>query len=438
MPRREHPERPDREKPRASFDLFNAGGRVDPTRLRAAAGLSATGEDEALAAQSVGDDAVDRESIAGGEDDAPTRVRFVLQRDINKRLDKYLTDRIPFMSRSQLQRLIDNEAVTINGKTPKASTAVRAGDVVEAMLPPPPPSEITPEEIPLDVLHEDADLIVLNKRADFIVHPARSHLKGTMVNALAWHFLRRSSIGGALSAVGGDVARPGVVHRLDRNTTGAIVFAKRDEAHWRLGHQFERRQVDKRYLAVVHGEMEPLADVIDLPLGNHPSREKGYREKYVVRHDEQGKEAVTIYRVRERYRGFTLVELELKTGRTHQIRVHLSHLGYPIVGDDMYGGKPLLLGDLAGPNAGDRRADPLISRQALHAATLGFRHPTTNHPMRFTAPAPPDLRALILALRRHRAAPTGSGTISPPGASIDVGTILGESDVSSPADPRHS
>ncbi len=364
--------------------------------------------------------------LAPGEDDAPTRVRFVLQRDLQKRLDRYLTDRIPFMSRNQLQRLIDAEAVTVNARIAKASTVVRAGDVVEALLPPPPPSEIQPEDIPLDVLFEDDDIIVLNKQADIIVHPARSHLKGTMINALAFHFQRRSPKGGALSGVGAEFARPGVVHRLDRHTTGVIVFAKRDEAHWRLGHQFERRQVDKRYLAVVHGEVEPPVEAIDLPIGSHPSREKGYREKYVVRHDEQGKPAVTICRVRERYRGFTLVELELKTGRTHQIRVHMSHRGYPLVGDDMYGGKPLLLGDAAGPNAGERRAEPLIARQALHATTLGFRHPATDAPMFFTAPAPDDLRALILALRRHRMTGDGFGPASPPGSTVDIEAFMRE------------
>jgi 23S rRNA pseudouridine1911/1915/1917 synthase len=322
------------------------------------------------------------------------------------------------MSRTQLQRLIDNEAVWVNGRTPKASTGLRGGDVVEIVVPPPPPTEIQPEEIPLTVLHEDDDIVVLNKQADLIVHPARSHLNGTMVNALAWHFRHASAVGGALSSVGGEFARPGVVHRLDRNTTGAIVFAKRDEAHWRLGHQFERRTVDKRYLALVHGEIETWADVIDQPIGNHPSREKGYREKYVVRHDEQGRSATTIYRVRELYAGYTLVELELKTGRTHQIRVHMSWLGHPIVGDDMYGGKALRERDIraGGPD------DVVIGRQALHAATLGFTHPTTGAAMRFTAPAPADLRRAVALLRKHR---PGRGTVSVAGATVDVSEVVG-------------
>lgn len=364
---------------------------------------------------------------AASDDDAPCRVTFVLARDLRKRLDRYLTDRIPFMSRNQLQRLIANEGVTVNGRTPKASTSLRKGDVVIVLVPPPPPSGVQPEQIPLDALYEDDDLIVLNKTPDIIVHPARSHLRGTMVNALAWHFQHKSTRGGALSTVGDEFARPGVVHRLDRHTSGVIVFAKRDEAHWRLGRQFELRQVDKRYLAVVHGEMETLADVIDLPIGPHPSREKGLREKYVVRHDEQGKQAVTICRVRERYRGYTLVELELKTGRTHQIRVHLSHLGYPIVGDDMYGGKALRVGDLVDDAAARERwgggEAPVIARQALHAATLGFVHPTTHEQMVFNAPTPLDMSRLIAILRGHRA--LGLHIVIA-GATLDLARCVGD------------
>ena len=412
--------------------FIKSGGQVDPEALRAAAGLprfeppSDTGAPEAPiagvsggATGSGGDATVDETT----EDDAPMRVRFHLGRDLNKRLDKYLTDRIPFMSRTQLQRLIANEAVTVNGRTPKASTALRLGDVVEAVLPPPPPTEIQPEDIALDVMHEDDDLIVINKPADIIVHPARSHLKGTMVNALAWRFTLGRG-GEALSSVGAEFARPGVVHRLDRHTSGAIVFAKRDEAHWRLGHQFERRQVDKRYLAVVHGEVETPADVIDLPIGPHPSREKGYREKYIVRHDEQGKNAVTICRVIEVFRGFTLVELDLKTGRTHQIRVHLSHLRHPIVGDDMYGGKPLTVGDIAPPHT-DGTERVVINRQALHAATLAFQHPTEGKPMRFEAPTPSDFTALVTLLRKHR---RSAGPIRIPGATVDVDRVIRAAD----------
>lgn len=396
-------------------------------------------------------DALRRIAEAGGEADEDgelRRVTFTLQRDLQKRLDRYLADRIGFMSRNQLQRVIAEGGVLVNDRIPKSSTMLRKGDVIEVVVPPPPAKNIQPEDIPLDVMYEDDALIVLNKAPDIIVHPARSHLKGTLLSALAFHFQHRSGKGGSLSTVGTEFARPGVVHRLDRHTSGCIVFAKQDEAHWKLGHQFEHRRVDKRYIAVVHGRVEPPVDVIDLPLGPHPSREKGYREKYVVRHDELGKPAVTICRVREYYdisgagaaarpaasreaqtgwasgparrdphhppastaeSGlFTLVELELKTGRTHQIRVHLSHSGHPIVGDDMYGGRglgyrrggPAALEtfDCANGEVPDD-FDALIARQALHACILGITHPINEKPMVFTAPVRGDIARLIYALR---------------------------------------
>jgi 23S rRNA pseudouridine1911/1915/1917 synthase len=264
-----------------------------------------------------------------------------------------------------------------------------------------------------------------------------------MVNALAWHFQHRSPAGGTLSGVGREFARPGVVHRLDRQTSGLIIFAKSDEGHWRLGQQFEKRTVDKRYLALVHGLFEPPIDVIDLPLGPHPSKERGYREKYVVRHDALGKTALTIARVRRHFRlpdaapeapaapkgpirpssegwrgghldeaeitpipsfpagagGFSLLELELKTGRTHQIRVHLTHRGFPIVADDMYGGKPA---------AG-------MSRVALHAATLRFKHPIDGRTMEFQAPLPADFAAAVDTLGNMDKLSTVQ---SPPGATV--------------------
>jgi len=347
----------------------------------------------------------EREEQASGDDEAPISVRFQLLRDLDKRLDKYLVDRIPFLSRTSLQNLIHEKAVTVNGRVPKPSTKLHKGDVVVAVLPPPPSNEIPGENIPLDVIFEDDDLIVINKQPNILVHPARSHKSGTIINALAWHFQHNTS--GALSTVGKEFARPGVVHRLDRHTTGVMVAAKSDTAHWRLGKQFENRTTDKRYLALVQGKMEPLADVIDLPLGQHP-REK---EKYAVRWDALGKPSVTIYRVREIYESHSLVELELKTGRTHQIRVHLSHIGYPIVGDDMYGGKPLRVGDAAGWKQPD--ADRIvINRQALHAAMLTFTHPISNKPVTFEAPLPFDMREAIELLRIHKflERPTIAGT----------------------------
>lgn len=424
------------------------GGKIDEAALRAAI------------------DAATEQGLAEDSDEVASlrRVRFTLSRNLNKRLDKYLVDRIGFLSRTQLQRIIggDEQAageVLVNGRRAKASTVLKLGDVVDVLVPPPPDNTIRPENIPLEILFEDRHLIVVNKAPDIIVHPARAHNSGTMVHALAWHVQHS---GAALSSVGTEFARPGVVHRLDRDTSGVIVFAKTDEAHWKLGHQFEQRRVEKRYLALVHGLIEPASDVIDLPIGPHPSREKGYREKQVVRHDEQGRPALTIWRVREWYAGsgrampansptastapapptpapgwsapeasrraakgspqlppakspdrdFTLVELELRTGRTHQIRVHLSHHGYPIVGDDMYGGRPL-----AGTEA---KAAPLIDRQALHAALLGFTHPITGEAMRFTAPLRGDMAGAIAHLR-GRLSVASPGV---PGTMIDLDAAI--------------
>ncbi|MEM1422578.1 MAG: RluA family pseudouridine synthase [Planctomycetota bacterium] len=347
------------------------------------------------------------------EDDGLRRVSFTLTRDLNKRLDRYLQDRIAFMSRTQLQRLIDEGGVEVNGRAPKSSTKLRLGDVVDVVMPVPPSKEIVGEEIPIDVLYEDEQILVLNKSPDIIVHPARSHNSGTLLNALVWYFEHRGD--GSLSGVGEEFARPGVVHRLDRNTSGVMVIAKDDEAHWRLGRQFEKRTTNKRYLALVEGLIEREVEVLEYPIGPSPSRVKGMREKMVVRHDELGKHAVTICRVRERYRTelghFTLVELELKTGRTHQIRVHLSHTGYPIVGDDMYGGHALRDGDRT-----------IIDRQALHAAVLGFTHPKTGEPVEFTAPLRGDMARAIALLRERGEA---SGIRTPAGATIDMGMALG-------------
>jgi len=379
--------------------LILPGGKVDADAVRLVIGA--------------GDDA----EAEGTEGEGLCRVTFRLSRDLDKRLDRYLTDRITFMSRNQLQRLIEVGGVTVNGRAPKASTRLRLNDVVEVAVPPPPPTEIQPEAIPLDILYEDDRFIVVNKQPDLIVHPARSHHSGTLLNALVHHF--QSKGGSALSSVGKDKARPGVVHRLDRDTSGVMVVAKDDEAHWKLGRQFENRAVDKRYLALVHGAVENDADVIEAPIGPHPSKVRGQREKMVVRHDDLGKHAVTVYRVRQRYsiagERFTLVELELKTGRTHQIRVHMTHLGYPLVGDDMYTGKHLDLGALF-PGASGR-----LERQALHATLLGVHDPITNAPLVFTAPLAPDLLAVVRLLRTHAEC---SPVLTVPGATVDLAQAI--------------
>ncbi|MDZ4831867.1 MAG: RluA family pseudouridine synthase [Phycisphaerae bacterium] len=362
--------------------------------------------------------AVDRDALfalyekqAAEDDETPIAVSFRLLKDLDKRVDKYLVDRVPFLSRTQIQRLIDEQVVTVNGRVPKSSTKLHKGDLVRATLPPPPSGAIQPEEMELNVLFEDEHIIVLNKQAGLIVHPARAHKSGTLINGLAWRFKNIS--GGQLSAVGEEFARPGVVHRLDKWTSGAIVAAKNDTAHWRLGKQFEHKRTDKRYLALVHGDPTPDVEVVDLPLGKH----QFVREKYAVRFDATGKPSQTIWRVRETYNApygkFALVELELKTGRTHQIRVHLSHLKLPIAGDDMYGGKHLTERDLGGDSDA-----PLLTRQALHATTLAIKHPMTDAPMQFVAPLPEDLLRAVSLLRRQRLREA-----TPPGATIALGDV---------------
>ncbi len=381
----------------ADRPLIKPGGAVDIDVLRALA------EDE------------DTDETTGFDPDSKRKVTFEISRDHGQRLDKYLRQRLTHMSRTQIQALIERELTRVNARVPKASTKLRPGDTVEVVVPAPPPTHIQPDEIPLDVLFEDEHLIVLNKQPDLIVHPARAHNRGTMLNALVWHLQNNSDVGGALSGVGQENARPGVVHRLDRDTTGVIVFAKSDEAHWKLARQFELRTTNKRYLAIVAGNLEPLADVIDLPLGPSPSTIKGHREKYVVRHDDQGKPSVTIYRVIEQFDGYSLVEVELKTGRTHQIRVHLSHHGFPIVGDDMYAG-PLLSGEDAGLLTTHPDASKRWEQQCLHAARLGFVHPITNQPMIHSAPLPSKMLRLIRILRRNR---PGTGPTGIAGAELD-------------------
>lgn len=371
------------------------------------------------------------------ESDHPEHRRFKLTRDLNKRLDRYLCDRLPGLSRSRLQKLINEGAVTVNGRAPKSSTKIRLGDEIDVVVPPPLIKQIPPEDIPLDILYEDNHLIVLNKQPNLIVHPARSNLHGTLLNGLAWHFRDIQSNGlEALSNVGVEEFRPGVVHRLDKDTTGCIVFAKNDEAHWRLGRQFEQRTVQKYYLAIVHGEMTPPGDVIDGPIGKHPA----VTEAYAVRHDATGRDSVTIWRVREVFDGFSLVELELKTGRTHQIRVHLTWLGHPIVSDIIYGGEPIGEPEIANPPAAAgagpmltfartkpdgvkiwermaERDDLLIFRPALHAAVLEFDHPVTEKRMSFTAPLREDMARLLQRLRTDR---PKSGPLQADGARVDL------------------
>lgn len=391
--------------------LIAPGGKVDPDLVRGLADTIALNND-------INDNSVSpNNNNNNNNDDGAVSVCFKLTRDLNKRLDKYLQDRIPFMSRTQLQRLIKEEAVTVNNRIPKASTKLRLGDVIEVIVPPPPSNEIPAENIPLNILYEDNDIIVINKHAGIIVHPARANKSGTLINALAYHFLHRST--GSLSTVGEEQARPGVVHRLDKDTTGVIIAAKSDVAHWRLGKQFEKRTVDKRYLAVVCGKIEPVMDEIDLPIGKHPI----HRELMAIRYDENSKPSKTVYRLREQYDGYALVELELLTGRTHQIRVHMAHLGWPLIGDDQYGGPLLNYSDIVPDIAATDTDFALMHKQALHATTICIKHPISGVSMSFTAPTYEDFKKLITLLRTYRSI-DNSKILTPPGAVVDIESIL--------------
>jgi len=304
-----------------------------------------------------------------------------------RRLDKYLHCRFSNFSRVMLQNIIKQGAVKVNGKIARPSFKLNPGDKIEITLPEPPSKDILPEDIPLNIIYEDSDLIILNKPPDMIVHPARGNTHGTLVNALSFYCDKLSSGLGEL--------RPGIVHRLDKNTTGVMVVTKNDVAQWKVAKQFERRQVKKTYLAVVHGTPELTADRIKAPLGIHPK----IREKYAIR-PETGKEAVTFYETVESFRGFSLLKLSPKTGRTHQIRVHLSHIKHPIVADDMYGGKFIYPWQLQ--DAEPAVQEPIINRVALHASTLEFKHPTTEEMMKFEAPFPEDMQNLLDMLRKYR------------------------------------
>jgi len=343
------------------------------------------------------------------DEDGLRHVHINIRRALpNRRLDKYLSGRLgKDVSRTALQRYIREGNVTVNGAVVKPSYRIRTDDDIDMMLPVVKPQEIPAENIPLDVVYEDDDIIAVNKQADLIVHPARGNWSGTLVNALAWYFkVNWRDIKDLPTS--GEAFRPGIVHRLDRDTTGIMLVAKSELALWRLGYQFEHRKIHKTYTAIVHGLIDLDEDVIDAPIGKHPR----IREKYAV-HRKTGrpypstaKDAVTRYKVLQRLprigragASFTLVELYPKTGRTHQLRVHMSCLHHPIVGDRMYGGGPLYRSQLEGRS--DIAEGPLIVRQALHAHTIEFAHPRTGVPMKLEAPWPPDFIAALAALESY-------------------------------------
>jgi 23S rRNA pseudouridine1911/1915/1917 synthase len=326
-----------------------------------------------------------------------TPCEFIVKaRMVAKRIDAYLASRFPDYSRSVVQKVIDVGAVLVNGQPVKASYKVRLDDRICVWLPELADDAPTPEDIPIAVVYEDATLTVVNKPAGMVVHPAKGHWTGTLVNALQFHYDTLSTAGGA--------ERPGIVHRLDRDTTGLLLVAKADTAHKRLAQQFEQRTIHKEYLALVSGVPQRDSDYIERTIGFHPTN----REKMAIRLlEDGGKKAVTFYEVIERFRGYAFLRCRPATGRTHQIRVHLTHIGHPIVADKAYSGRDrLTLGDLLGPGASEAEAATvLIDRQALHAHSLRLDHPLTGKPLHLTAPLPDDMMRTLEALRKHRATP---------------------------------
>ncbi|MBN2019946.1 MAG: RluA family pseudouridine synthase [Sedimentisphaerales bacterium] len=316
-----------------------------------------------------------------------------------RRLDKYLHGRFSNFSRAMLQEVIKAGGVRVNNQPAKPSLKISPHDLIEITLPELPSREISPENIPLNILYEDDDFLIINKPADMIVHPARGNTHGTIANALAFHLASQSDEDEEDKTVELPEAlgefRPGIVHRLDRNTTGVMILAKNTIAQWKIARQFHDRKVEKSYLAIVHGIPDLTRDRVNAPLGMHPK----LRYKYAIR-PETGKDAVTFYEVLERFRGFSLLKLTPKTGRTHQIRVHLAHIKHPVVADNMYGGKPVYPWQLK--NTEPVAEDPIIGRCALHASTIAFTHPTTKQIVRFEVPLPPDMQNLLDLLRKFR------------------------------------
>lgn len=345
--------------------------------------------------------------------DEPVRI-VVEARAHGWRVDHYLSRLFPNYSRALFQRALEQKSVVLNGLAVKASRRLRVNDVLDVRLPELPDISLPPEDIPINIVFEDDFLVVLNKSANMITHPGKGHYRGTLAGALQFHFNQLSSVAGQL--------RPGIVHRLDKDTSGVIVIAKNNQVHSRLSEQFEQRTTVKEYRAIVWGEVAADRGIIDTHVRINPK----HREKMQVCEAEgNARQAVTHFEVAERFRGFTFMHLKPKTGRTHQLRVHMSHIGHPIVADDLYGGgKCVRMADVDGSlvqaeretllsrkaesaakKAGfdsvvDTFEDVLIRRQALHAFRLSFQHPVSGIPMTFEAPLAADFVQTLEALRQ--------------------------------------
>jgi 23S rRNA pseudouridine1911/1915/1917 synthase len=330
------------------------------------------------------------EAAVSSVDPSEVPLEIVVPEDaVDLRLDWFLARQFPTHSRTHLRKTINAAHVKVNGKRAKASHRLRSGELVSVLLPELPREGPQPEDIPLAILYEDSCLAAINKGPGMVVHPGKGHWAGTLTSALQFHFDQLSHIGGP--------TRPGIVHRLDRDTSGVIVVAKNDQAHQRLADQFENRVVEKEYFAIVAGQPDLDRDVIDLPIGLHPHQ----REKMAVRRDDPAsRPAQSFYEVVQRFDGFAAVKILPKTGRTHQIRVHLASIGCPVLCDRLYGGRAILTRGELSRHPED--LDLLLERQALHARRLKIAHPETGEPLEFVAPLPEDLNRVLAALTEFR------------------------------------
>ena len=321
----------------------------------------------------------------GEEGGKPFSLR-VSEKDQGRRLDQFLSETNLNLSRSQAKRLIEKKFILLNKGPTKPSAHVKAGDIISGNLPKPESLSLKPEPIPLSILYEDSSIIVIDKPSGMVVHPAYGNPSGTLVNALLYHCKDLAGINGVL--------RPGIVHRLDKDTSGVMVVAKDDQAYHQLTKQFKNRTVEKVYLAIAYGRFGQDEGSIDSAIGRHPSERKRMSTK-----TKKGRPAITLWKVIERFDGFTLLEILPRTGRTHQIRVHLSSMGHPLLGDPLYGRKGRLG---AIHDSVLRECLKKMNRQALHAQRLEFNHPRTGERIQFVSPIPQDTRDVLEWLRSQK------------------------------------
>lgn len=304
----------------------------------------------------------------------PTIHRFVVSEEYeDERADKFIAQLLPECSRSYIQKLIKDGRVTVSGKVLKPSYKIQLSDEICLALPEPEILQITPQNIPLDIIYEDNDLVIINKPKDMVVHPAAGHYDGTLVNALLWHCKDLSGINGVL--------RPGIVHRIDKDTTGLLIVCKNDICHNCIAEQLKVHSIERTYHAIVCGNIKENSGTVDAPIGRHPDN----RKKMSI-NQTNGKHAVTHYEVLERFCNYTYVKCNLETGRTHQIRVHMASLGHPLLGDEVYGKKS--------------SAFPHTNGQTLHAKTIGFVHPASNDFVSFDSDLPAYFETILNTLRR--------------------------------------